>query len=65
VETSNVVFVLDGDRRHSITRGFDDARVDNRYPMTAADLPSLRVLRAAGIQRVIKVAGVRTSPTQA
>jgi len=52
---NNVVFVLDGERQRRIRRPANDVRVDNRYPLLAADLPPLRVLRTAGIQRVVKL----------
>lgn len=55
VNASNVVFVLDGERQQSVARPAADSRVDNRYSLAAADLPNLATLRAAGIQRVVKV----------
>jgi hypothetical protein len=53
--TTNVVFVLDGERARSIRRPARDPRVDNRYDVSAGDLPNLQQLRAAGIRRVVKV----------
>ena len=52
---TSVVFVLDGERQTSVVRPAADRRVDNRYALSAADLPSLRHLREAGITRVIRV----------
>jgi hypothetical protein len=52
---SNVVFVLDADREASIRRPPKDQRVDNRYALSVGDLPNLATLRAAGIQRLVKV----------
>ena len=55
-QSPHVVFVLDAERRKKITpRPARDPRVDNRYDITAGDLPSLQTLRAAGIQRVVKL----------
>jgi len=51
----HVVFVLDGERTRSIRRTAGDPRVDNRYDLAVGDLPNLRQLRAAGIQRVVKL----------
>ena len=59
VTRNNVVFVLDSERQRRIRRRAEDVRVDNRYPLMAADLPPLRALRAAGIQRVVKVSRSR------
>jgi hypothetical protein len=56
---SNVVFVLDGERTRSIRRPPGDSRVDNRYDIAPHDLPDLRTLREAGVQRVIKVTAAR------
>ena len=50
-----VVFVLDADRRRSIRRPPRDPRVDNRYDLGAEDLPDLKMLRGAGIGRIVKV----------
>jgi len=55
VSTPSVVFVLDGERSCSIRRPRADPRVDNRYDLSVGDLPNLRQLRDAGIQRVVKV----------
>ena len=55
---ANVVFVLDGERARSIRRPAGDPRIDNRYDVSAGDLPNLRQLRAAGIHRVVKVSHV-------
>jgi hypothetical protein len=52
---SNVVFVLDAEREASIHRPPEDGRVDNRYALSVGDLPNLATLRAAGIQRLVKV----------
>jgi hypothetical protein len=52
---SNVVFVLDGERNQTIKRSATDMRVDNRYDLSLNDLPNLATLRAAGIQRIVKV----------
>ncbi|MBV8716464.1 MAG: hypothetical protein JOZ65_15475 [Chloroflexi bacterium] len=56
VPTTNVVFVLDGERQQRLRRPKADARVDNRYALTSGDLPNLAVLRRAGITRLVKVA---------
>jgi hypothetical protein len=56
---ANVVFVLDGERAHSVRRPLADARVDNRYELSPFDLPNLRALRAAGVQRVVRVTAPR------
>jgi hypothetical protein len=50
-----VVFVLDAEREVSIRRPRGDPRADNRYALAIGDLPNLATLRAAGIQRLIKV----------
>jgi hypothetical protein len=56
VPASSVVFVLDGERRKAIApRSNRDETTDNRYDITAGDLPNLPTLRAAGIQRVLKI----------
>jgi hypothetical protein len=53
---SNVVFVLDAERKRSIrNRPKSDPRADNRYDLALADLPNLKTLRDAGIQRVLKL----------
>jgi hypothetical protein len=52
----NAVFVLDAERGNSIHRPVHDRRADNRYRISAADLPNLASLRDAGIRRVIKIA---------
>lgn len=53
----HVVFVLDGMRSSAIEdRAVDDARADNRHRLSPADLPRATVLRARGIQRVLKLA---------
>ncbi|HEX8969838.1 MAG TPA: hypothetical protein VF937_18285 [Chloroflexota bacterium] len=52
----NVVFVLDAERSRPVTgRPRSDARADNRYILSAADLPDLAALRARGIRRVLRV----------
>jgi hypothetical protein len=51
----HVVFVLDGDRSRSVRRPPSDSRIDNRYDLAVADLPGLRELRSAGIQRIVKL----------
>jgi hypothetical protein len=51
----NVVFVLDADRNQAIVRPMRDRRADNRYVLSPADLPNLASLRAAGIQRLVKI----------
>jgi hypothetical protein len=56
---SNVVFVLDGERETSIRRLATDQRADNRYAMSVGDLPNLATLRAAGIQRLLRVTAAR------
>jgi hypothetical protein len=53
--TSNVVFVLDGEREMPLRRPLSDPRVDNRYALAVGDLPNLAALRAAGVQRLVKV----------
>jgi hypothetical protein len=53
---AHVMFVVDAERRKDIApRPARDARVDNRYDLIAGDLPNLQTLRAAGIQRIVKV----------
>jgi len=52
---ASVVFVLDAEREASVGRPPGDARVDNRYALSVGDLPNLATLRAAGIQRLLKV----------
>jgi len=52
---SNVVFVVDAERQKSIRRSTSDARVDNRYSLSAADLPDLATLRRAGVRRVVRL----------
>jgi hypothetical protein len=52
---ASVVFVLDAERGTSIVRPTRDRRADNRYRISAADLPNLARLRAAGIRRVVKI----------
>ena len=54
-DARHVVFVLDGPRTRSIRRPATDPRVDNRYDLAVADLPTLQHLRAAGIQRIVKL----------
>ena len=51
----HVVFVLDAERSKSITRPALDPRIDNRYDLAVGDLPTLRQLRCAGIERVVKL----------
>jgi hypothetical protein len=53
---SHVVFVLDAERRRSVpSRPAHDGRADNRYNLSATDLPTLSSLQKAGIRRVVKV----------
>ena len=55
-ELPNVVFVLDAERSKNIpSRSASDPRADNRYRLSASDLPPLAALRARGIGRVIKI----------
>jgi hypothetical protein len=57
-QAMNVVFVLDALRSQPVTRRKKtDPRADNRYQLSAADLPNLATLRRAGITRVLKVTG--------
>jgi hypothetical protein len=56
---SNVVFILDAERQTPVRRPAHDARVDNRYPIMASDLPNLATLQRAGIKRVVKVTSAR------
>jgi hypothetical protein len=52
----NVAFVLDAERTRPVPhRPRSDARADNRYRLTVADLPNLTALRARGINRIVKV----------
>lgn len=51
----NVAFVLDAERQLRVDRHVDDPRVDNRYNVTAGDLPKLAELRRADIRRILKV----------
>lgn len=53
-EPKSVVFVLDADRSISVNRPTHDPRADNRYELSATDLPSLAALRRAAIGRVVK-----------
>jgi hypothetical protein len=53
--TSNVIFVLDAERQRSLQRRTPDRRIDNRYAVAVSELPDLATLRAAGIQRVVRV----------
>jgi hypothetical protein len=55
VETAHVAFVLDGERSRSIRRPAADPRIDNRYDLAVGDLPTLRQLRRAGIERIVKL----------
>jgi hypothetical protein len=53
----SVVFVLDAQRSRSLRhRPERDIRADNRYALSAADLPNLATLRRAGITRILKIA---------
>ena len=52
---SNVLFVLDAGRQKSIQRHPAEGRVDNRYSLSAGDLPNLATLRSAGIGRVVRL----------
>jgi hypothetical protein len=61
VSARHVIFVLDGERSRSIRRSPIDPRVDNRYDLAVGDLPNLRQLRAAGVERVVKLSP-NTSP---
>jgi hypothetical protein len=55
-EWTNVAFVLDAERNRALVRRTrHDERADNRYRLTAADLPNLAALRARGITRVVKL----------
>lgn len=51
----HVVFVLDGERSKSIVRPTIDSRIDNRYDLAVSDLPTLRQLRCAGVERIVKL----------
>jgi hypothetical protein len=51
--TSNVVFVLDGQR--SSVRARQDDRADNRHTLAVFEMPTLKTLRERGIQRVLVV----------
>jgi hypothetical protein len=61
VEARHVVFVLDGERSKSIDRAATDSRVDNRYDLAIGDLPNLERLRAAGVERIVKLSHARPS----
>ncbi len=52
---AHVIFVLDGERSRSVRRPTTDTRIDNRYDLAVADLPDLRQLQAAGIERIVKL----------
>ena len=54
-DAPHVVFVLDGERsvHHRSSRR---PRIDNRYDLAVGDLPTLRQLRRAGIERIVKLA---------
>lgn len=55
--SSSVVFVLDAQRSCGLSkRPLKDRRADNRYALTAADLPNLTRLRERGVHNVIKLA---------
>jgi hypothetical protein len=51
----HVIFVLDGNRSRSIRRTSGDPRIDNRYDLAVGDMPTLRQLRQAGIERIVKL----------
>jgi hypothetical protein len=53
--SNNVVFVLDAEPHKPIRRPANDPRIDNRYPITATDLPNLATLRRGGVTRLVKV----------
>jgi hypothetical protein len=53
---SNVVFVLDAERRRGVPRRPAlDTRADNRYDLLVSDLPNLSALRAHGVSRILKL----------
>jgi hypothetical protein len=53
---TNVAFVLDAERTRAVPgRPRQDERVDNRYRLTAADLPNLAAIRTRGISNVVKL----------
>jgi hypothetical protein len=55
--SGNVVFFLDGERALVLPdRPASDRHADNRYRLSARDLPNLATLQRAGIRRVLKVA---------
>jgi hypothetical protein len=53
--STNVVFVLDAQRGTAVGRPHRDARADNRYRLSPADLPNLAALRAHRVERVVRV----------
>jgi hypothetical protein len=56
VHMPNVAFVLDVQRQRPLPhRSASDRRADNRYCLSASDLPNLAALRAHGIRRVVKL----------
>jgi hypothetical protein len=56
----HVIFVLDGERSRRVRRPTTDPRIDNRYDLAVADLPNLRQLQAAGIERIVKLSPSRS-----
>jgi hypothetical protein len=53
----NVAFVLDAQRNRPVPhRPSTDPRTDNRYRLSAGDLPDLAALRRARLHRVLKLA---------
>jgi hypothetical protein len=57
LDLPNVAFVLDCERSKSVPqRPKHDPCADNRYTLSAADLPDLKSLRERGIRRVLKIA---------
>lgn len=55
IEMTNVVFVLDAERNQQVVRPKRDPRADNRYALSAGDLPNLARLQERGIARVVKI----------
>jgi hypothetical protein len=52
----SVAFALDNRRTTPLSRRpTNDPRADNRYRVSVADLPTLKTLRARGIQHVLKL----------
>jgi hypothetical protein len=51
----HAVFILDAERNRPLPkRRLDDHRADNRYSLSANDLPDLATLQSRGIRRIVR-----------